>query len=521
MRATANVLTASTTPYVKLDHGGEEIAFSISVFSRKNFQGENAGTFDHINDYWAQLTEEHQKRIFEVYKAIEYGIDNIYNQKDLTDHLTDRVTELIKEHDLEAVQYWVSNKSNIIIPDVFDVDYQHSFDNNTSREKTYTRSDYVKLVSLSVLLRCMIPVWGEYITHTRQKTGTKFKEYYAFQLLNKSSIIHSSPMEKLKTYVEHIVGDDKFNPDNVHSGISSEDFCYWSVALICIRRLCIGNVSGNEPRAHLVSFIYKFVIRLVQGTDMNSENAIRDKRVEDDRDSNGFGDKISTLERYKFKFNISPGEIAELEVPMENIHEAVKKITYQVDPVLLDNCLKTARQLEGQKLMMPQINIMRWLFKSVISPRGMMYLPNPTVIAALGASEAILWTMGYKYLAVLVTSYPEVNDKVLDMRISPSNSKLEIPEELINKLDILYPFSRSSKNKKPETDKSDQKPVNLTAKSISDISDSLRTFSWRPTCDETMLMDVFGVPNRRTPIRPEVKIELTKLVIDIGQRSWT
>lgn len=520
MHAIANVLTPNQPPYVKLSHNGEEISFQISVFNRKNFEGENIGTLDRINEYWKQLPEEKQSKIFEVYKAVEYATDSIFNQKELTDFLTDRVAELITLHDYNAVLYWVQNKSDIQIPSSFEADYEHSFDNNTSREKTYTRSDYIKLVALSVLLRCMIPIWGEFIFHIRKSAGTKFKEYSAFRLLGKSNIIHSEPMEKLKAYVENIVGEDKLNPNHVHSGVSSEDFCYWLVGLICIRRLSVGNVNGHDPKVHLVSFIYKFIIRHVQGTDTNSEDAIREKRDETDKDSNGFSDKISTLERYKFKFNISPGIKAELEFSMRDLKTAATKISYRVDPEFLDRSIATAQELANQTVMMPQINLMRWLFRPIISPRGMMYIPDHTVYSALGAAQALLWTLGFKYLAILVTSYPVLNERALELRVSNSDAKQVIPEDLLEKINTLYPYHRSIRPKKNDPN-NEVKFLNLTIKTISDMVDSLRLHSWKPTCEEWMLVEVFGVNNRRTPIRSELRLELTKLVAMIGERSWT
>lgn len=525
MQATAFVLTSSPTPYVKLEHGQgdkrEEISFSISVFSRKNFQGESSGTFDHINEFWKQLPETQQDRIFEIYKAIEHGIDNIYNQKDLTEYLTDRVAELIAAHDLEIVQYWVQNKSGIVIPEGFKTEFKADFDNNTSREKTYTRGDYVRLVSLAVLLRCMIPVWGTYISHIRTDTGTLYKEYNAFQLLNKSEVIRCEAMKKLGTYVESIVGEDKFNANNVHAGISSEDFCYWLTALICIRRLCVGNVYGTDTSVHLVAYVYKFIKRHVQGAEASSESAIRDKR-DDDKDASGFADKVSVLERYKIKFNISPGEVVELENSLSDINSAVSRITSRVNPVILSRSLVTSRELDGKRLLDPQINILRWVFKSVISPRGMMYMPNHQIIQALGACEAILWSLDYKYLAVLVTSYPELTDRpTADMRISHTDSKMQIPPEMIARLNAVYPYNRVIKGKKPDASKADIKVVNPAVKAIGDLADNLRMSSWRPTCHTSMVEEVFGVTNRRTPIRPDIKIELTRLVVDLGERSWT
>jgi hypothetical protein len=98
---------------------------------------------------------------------------------------------------------------------------------------------------------------------------------------------------------------------------------------------------------------------------------------------------------------------------------------------------------------------------------------------------------------------------------------MQVPANLVESLNVLYPYNRSLKGKKPEAGKPDMKSMNPALKTISDMADNLRMFPWRPTCDTEMLEEVFGVTNRRTPIRPDIKIELAKLVVDIGNRSWS
>lgn len=510
MRAIANVVLTTATPQVHLEHAGETIIFQVSVFGRDKFQA-GYDVFDHMNRYWQSLDEAKQRKIFQIYKDIEHGFDNIDIRTELFDYLQGKVAELIETHDLDQIQHWISFNSDIQIPDSFEGDYSHSIDNNTSREKTYTRSDYVRLTALSVLLRCMIPVWGEYINNIRQDTGTNFKEFYAFQLLNKSNLIHSVPMDKLRIYIEHIVGDDNYDPNSVLNGISSEDFGYWLLALVCIRRLCVGDVRGIEPKAHLITFIYKYIIQKIRNNDSDFGNVVKEKTFDDRAPDSE--NKISTLERYKIKTNLSLGEIVEMEFSMRNIVEVAKRVSVLVDPNVLQRSLETSNELMNQRLLDPQMTILRWVFKPAISPKGLMYLPKPMIVQALGALEAILWARGHKYLALLATSHAVVSDKA--MVVSPVDSKMRVPKEMTDELDKLYPFSRSVNGKK-----SDIKEINLTAKAIDTVSNNLSMFSWRPTAHDSMLQEVFGTTSRKLPIRPDIKLDLTRLVIELGSRNF-
>lgn len=510
MEAVAKVMVASLTPEVVISHKGESLSFSISVFGRSSFQNEY-DVFAQINQYWESCSEEVQDEIFKVYAEISFTFNDIFSKAELSDNLTRLVAKLISLHNLELIQDWLAYKSDIIIPDAFQVGYEHSIDNNTSREKTYTRGDYVQLATLSLALRCMIPVWGEYITNIRQETGTQFKEFYAFQLLKDSGIIQCHPIQKLKMYIEHIVGDDKYDANIIIGGRSSEDFSFWLLSLVCIRRLCVGDIRGIDSNANLITFVYKFIIQKIRNNDNNFENVVKEKTF-DDRGPEG-ENKISSLERYKIKTNISLGEIVELEYSLKNIIEVANKLTCKMDPFLLERSLQTSQHLQQERLLDPQMTLLRWVFKPVISSKGLMYLPKNLVVKAIGAMEAVLWARGHKYLAVLCSSYPIMSDNV--MTVSPMDSKKRVPEELSAELDKIYPFKAPVGKSKVSS-----KEVNYAAKSIDTLTTNFTMFSWRPTAHESMLYEVFGNTNRRVPIKSDIKEDLTKLVIEIGTRSW-
>jgi len=519
LKATTNVLLSTQALKVRITHDNEELVFSINVFGKDNFSSIDNDVFEYINDYWASLPIETQLSIFKVYKDVQAGFDSIWNKNDLFDYLTDKVKLIYDLHNLDHIQDWISYKSNIVIPKAFNVDYSHSIDNNTSREKTYTRNDYMKLITLSMALRCMIPIWGEYINTTRRDIGNTFKEYYAFQLLNKSNLIHSIPMEKLKTYIEHIVDNDKYNPNNILSSISSEDYGYWLLSLVCVRRLCIGNIKGYDSNAgkstestiNLITYIYKFIIQKANNTDGNFDAIVKEKKA----DGGGIDDdnKISILERYKIKTNISHGDVVELEYSLRDIRESAFRLTSNLDLEFLNRSLDTSSSLINERLLDPQIMLLRWVFKPIISPKGLLYLPKNKIVEALGALEAILWARGHKYLAILSTSVAMINDR--DIILSPVDSRIRIDKDLAAKLDNVYPYIRLTSGKK-----TGNKAINLATKSIDILTDNLSMFAWKPTAHESMLMEVFGTTNKRIPILPDIKNNIAKLVIEIGNRNW-
>ena len=143
-----------------------------------------------------------------------------------------------------------------------------------------------------------------------------------------------------------------------------------------------------------------------------------------------------------------------------------------------------------------------------------MYLPKTSIVRALGVLESVLWARGHKYLAILSTCHAVFSTE-REMVISPVDSKMRVPRELTERLDEIYPYKRINSAKKTVS-----KNTNLAAASIDILADNLTMFTWKATCDDSMLEEVFGSINRKFPIKPDIKIDLTKLVIEIGERSW-
>lgn len=506
-----NAKMAGNGNQMEIEHHGVCVPFTLSMFKKDNFSSENE-TFMHLNRYWGTRPLKEQDRIFQLYQAIAEDFDSLMNKTMLKESLSSKVTELMNLHSLTDIENWVRYNSDIVIPSTFNVEYVENIDKNTTQEKTYTQGEYIQLVAMSLALRVMVPIWGSYIKSIRGDAGNEFKEHQAFLLLKDAEINKSPPMMKLITYIKAQIGKDTFNANNTLNFICSEDFPYWLLALVCVKRLCLGDFRSKDPRANLSTLIYNFVIQRVRyPADNDFANMVKPKTADD------FGpegeNKISNLERFKVTTNISLGQIVEMECSMSDIPKVAFKLCPELDPALLERCYETSRELlhSHVRLLNPQMTLLRWVFSPVISPRGMMYLPLEQIVNSLAVLEAILWTRGHKYLAILSTSYALIDDGV--HRVAQVASKMRTPEDLTGELRKLFPFTQLIKGRNGvETE------VCPITESIHLLATDLTLFTWRGTAHESMLQEVFNTPTRRIPILPDIKTELTKLVIELGKR---
>lgn len=501
-------------PEFVVSYKGEELRFSATAFfTRRTINEIEFDVFEQINQYWNDLDSRDLDIIFDVYKEC-YEILYSASQGNLVEDIGAHVARLLSEdgpNTLKKVESWVIFRSDIIIPGDMDTEYKDDIDNNTTRDKTFIRSDYIKLISMSILLRAVMPIWGEFIFITRREVGNDFKEAHAFRLLASTPLYTSEPMVKLTTYIESIVGEDKYNPDYIMKGINSEDFCTWFLALISLRRLTIGDIRGINQNTNLIGIIYGYIRNRLNSPGGSFKDRFRKKDIED-RGPEG-ENKISSIERYRIKANISIGERAKLVFSVSDTTKVVEKITSLVDPELLARSIESAQVLKDHPITAPQLNLARWILKPTLSSRGLQYIPKETLVNLMGAVEAILWTQGYKYLAVLVTSYNYSQDDA--MQLTGADSRTRVPDELITELEKYYPYRRESQNRRGGVD-----VANPVLESIDEMIYEFSTFNWRSTADRSMTREVFGSSNVRVPIKPDIRTDLVKLVIDIGSRSW-
>lgn len=503
-------------PEAKISFHDEEVGFTVTPFGKDNFKvdmGLNSyDVFSHINAYWSTLPEQDQKYIFGLYRGISMIFQSGWNMDALSVALNEKTVELLNFHTEEKLKNWMVYKSDIQIPSSIKTVYEESVDRSGSRKQTYLQSDYSKLIVAVLALRTVIPIWGEYIAHTRNMTGTRFKEYYAFQLINNSNLVEGEAFNKLREYIALTIGNEGPNPADILDGISSEDYNPWMLAIVSVRRLCMGDIRGIDPHATLVTSIWKFVAQKGKG-DTNVEKMVKEKISsggnDEDRES-----KLSSFERFKIKHPIPPGDVVAMEFIVRDNKAVAYRLTQLMSDDLLELSLRTSAELMNHEIGDPQIELLSWIMAPVIPPRGVLYLSKSTIVRLLGITQAVLWARGHKYLALISTSFV-VKDRD-SSAIANQTSRTGIHKDLVDKLDQLYPYHKVVGGRK-----SGMKEINLATRSIDALVEKITSSPWMMTADDTLINDCLGTNNsRRLPISRSIKNDIAQLVVEIGGRTW-
>lgn len=502
-------------PKVTLRHNGESREFNVSIFKRASFTAD-FDVFEYLNLYWAQLPRETQDKIWDIYVEV----DEIFNDVSIAKNeifglLTEKVTELLDLHKPEQINpvLWLGANPPKI-PASCPVKYEFSVDNNNTSEKTYTRNDFVQLANMIVALKTLIPIFGEYISCERAELGTKQKEYRAFHMTARSWLPDCEPMNKLMTYAMSVVGKDAFDHRSVLENISSEDYPHWLVANICVLKLMVGDLRGGENRVDVLKLTYSFILQKLRGTDSNFEQHVKPKRPLNRTESSD--SNLSVIDVNKIKADITLEDMIGLTQGIVNPYTVARKLSAVVTEDEVTRSIQTSCILEQYHIVKPQFNLLAWVFGDVIGPKCLEYVDEGVIYhSSIGVLEAVLAARGFPYLAVLSSAIRVDGNGGHSVTSNSFTPRFTKEPQLEADIAKYYPMKRTV-----NAGKSDEKVVNLVIEDINQTAKAFSSLNLRATAHEELLERAVGNTNRRLTIKSDLRVELCRLVLEIGSRSW-
>lgn len=506
-----------------MKHGDKVMYWDVRAFNKRNFETE-FDMFEQMNAFWATLSEKDQAHIFDVYTRINSCLENNNQRDQKIGDLTHLIAELYKIHNLERLERWVKIDSDIKFPSWLQREYDPTKEHHVSRNQTYTYSDYVKLVILAFALRLMIPIWSEYIGRTKHDTKTSLKEYHAYRLLMRSEIFTCEAMEKLRTYVECAIPAEK-PKSAIIGGLSSAEFPSWVLSVALIRKICIGDIRGVFPPSYtapngrvvdpptLVTYVFNHVVERIRHHSNNFVGLVKDKNPDDGGESVS-EQQMSRLEGYKIKMDIAAGRVILVETAAQQYIANAMRLEPTINLIAVEEAVRR-RVNSDAAILDAQVTIMQWIFKPVISPRGILHLNKQLIKTCLGVAEAVLWHRGHHVLAGLVTA--DIRQSEYGMQTGGTDSSARVSPALNETILQMYPYSKKSTSRSKTA-----KSVNQAYVAIDIVEGELSELDYVLTLPENLLPALTGNANSRRYTAPhDLRIKLIELAIDVADRSKT
>lgn len=426
-------------------HQGQELEWSGSMLNRTSFKNLD-NLFNPINGFMATLSEAKQHTIWECYLEIHEVMQTQSEMRIMFSKLKKLVKRMYEQFDYEQLKFWTLGYGNIYIPEnIYD-----AYDGNPE-DRTYLINDYKELVTLSVALELMVPIFYQFI-YINRNVGNNHKEQYAYGLLSDTWVESMPGAVRLRAYVEANIAREAISVAAVCFGLSSTELPDHLYCRAVVKKVALSEVTVVDVNSSIISNVYHYLRNTYKSLDRSfTAGAGRLNPKHNPTDRGGDEDNMSIAETYKVKQEISDGDL----IPQSIYTENYRQMALAIDPTtplgLIEMCMRNARKMLLHPIAPHQMTIVQWVMSPVLSPRAIPNLDKPSLIRTLGVTQALMFHWGFKELAVLLTAVPyEWED---DSAMFTVDSRSRITTEAVNKLVELYPFStrQSGKNSDRQT----------------------------------------------------------------------
>lgn len=441
----------------------------------------------YINVVFENLTAEQQTLIFDAYRRIREIMDTVIDVSMVARNLTSVVTDLYSHLKYDDVVDIVKRKIHIHVPPKVVERYEDMEISERSQENrnylvtTYLRSDYVKLVTMAIFIKPMIPIWSEYIRMSEASTSkSTYRESIAMNLISKTEIMKLEPFDRLRDYIRAnmntVMTQGGRRPNTttaVLGGLGTSELPDWLLAKTIVRKLIFIELSTADDNSSVISIIYKNVESEMASLSRKFKGEVRPrKKPHGDRDDS---EDKSVLEIYKMQQEHSDGDILVTPIYMEKSIEEIASKFEQLMGVELDRTTLMDFYIitsENRKHILTdaQMTILGWIVHPLIHIRGLDYI-NLDAFAKLKAiAQTYLWVEGFKEMALLLTAL-EVRDDTGGF-LGGLDSKNLISKQNVATLMELFPHYQDRRSRESERQR------NVACITINAICDEISRCDW-------------------------------------------
>ena len=459
---------------VNIDHNGINLSFSIKIYDRtKITSSTNNDLFKEINRYLAYLPANRQKEIFSSYQKISEIMAPGSSYELSLPWLVAEVNKIYQYLFVDELEKWLSSQRDIRYPTTA-VD---KVGDDLDKQKTYTRQDYFHLVVLTIGLRMMIPIWGEYQSYIKTSSGTQWKELVAMRIFTKSTLHQYSAVHRLRIYCESFIeNDDKHISSAAFSGLSSSELPDWLLSGAIIKRLTVASIDDNLDKGGLVKNIYGHVTNALNGIDDNFGN-VRPKNNSDIDDEDS-----SNLEKSRPKPRSTTGEIdsfkfyfaqraydPNLPVLEDAIYQA-NRLDPTIPVELVQDCFN--HNLFNHKfnpVAVPMHYLAKWIYYDLVEEETIDELSLVTTnVTVFSVCQALCIHWGFLNAALMFNAVPvEGGSNLIE-----GSGDVKRPQTITaNQLIELLPY-------KMVINSSNERQKNVATKALGDLKKIFPTCQW-------------------------------------------
>lgn len=445
--------------FICIEHKGERIEFYLTFFKVSNV----GPLFLDLNNYWKYRAEsggarESLDRLFDLYKQAR-KIVSPFTMGGGAKELRPIVAEILEFHSHEAVSLWMNNWSNICHPHL---------DNENSkqyrREQTYNSEEYRDLVAMSILLKAIVPIWGEYVTR-EQGVVNDVSSTKMMRLLEGTNLMSSPAYQRFVVFINALTETVQVTPNAVFAGIPSTQLSKWVINRVMVDKVAlITPTHERDPDErnpiNLVANIHRYVRQIVDQLNMPKKNAIVDK-ADPQNSGKSEEDNTSIAEGYTISEDLPEVTKIYYDYFSKDMRTLALQAKERID---LDLCKELVNTNMRRRSFAPtewQFKTVSLLMAHVVGSRSILYTNRVGAMNILSIAQVMAFELGAPNIAALIGG-----DVV--HRLENSAASSQIKEQQTRVLDDLYTIRRKFKRAKQGGQPQAKNPGILAAETLAE-----------------------------------------------------
>lgn len=441
-----------------VEHKSKVITWDVSAFKKRDSSTEQS-EWVYVNQYIKTLPDYKQDDLFNAMSRVKDKFDDFIKFEYKHKALIALVGDYFNLVDEEDIMNWVKSDSDI--PVATNLKMQHD-SNDKDPDKTYLYSDYFGLITLNIALRFMTGIWAEYLKRYHTTLGTKFKEYVALQLMDKTWLMSSTAVARLLRYIEAWINQKSVSESAVISGVSSFEFPLYVISQVLVRTLSAVSPTDAIDSGGLIVHVHKQVNTVLDGAHL-SFDIISDKTKRMRGGSDGEQSNWSIAELYKITEPVPTGRKEIIRYFVNQVHNLASQLEPNLPAELLDECISNILNLPNYTIQEHAVILSQWTLRSHVPCRIFYELTKEEVMKLMALSQALLWFWEFEDLALLMTA--TIDRSRMAMGRASTRTRKRVRNDPMSALDEAYPYHKPSKSKPRDN--------NPAHKAISSLKDDL------------------------------------------------
>lgn len=464
--------------------------------------------FYDLNALVAKFSEEKQEALWNAYQRAQQAFKEIHAAVMLDNELMDVVKTIYEIVEYAEVRSYVYRGGNIQFPPNLKTEYtENDVRSRNYVQRTYLKDEYIDLVILTLGLRFMVPIWGQYVALIASRTGNEYKETIALDLLKRSAIWKWEAMERFMAYVTAQVDEGKASLPVLIGGLPTVAIPKHLAALALVRKLAVCPLNPKSDSDNLIKILFNFINGTSNRLDTRFGGNIGAKKLVKE---NAEDDNSSVWDMYKINQDVPDGDKILMEVFTHDVKHMAEKVLPGIDQRKVEVCLASALKLESLNVLLHHVTLTQWVMSKALPPKGIQTLPKTALLRCLAVTQAVLWEWGFLELALLTTAERLESNSEMFTMLDP---RTKVNKALVERLNAQYPYWRMKTRRHDPAKRS-----NLAIDAIDKINETLNRCEWRPQAPKE-LIEAFGsvAITERWVVSGNIKVQMAELIIKLNE----